>query len=111
MVNPDPIWKGALRHDPNSGGMIFCDFKKLDKQKQVFSHIIHRIGKNLMAGKSILNISLPVLVFSAYSNLQHFAISLSTAPLLLEPVAEESDPLAQLLAVSAWAHTNTVLYV
>lgn len=45
--------------------------------------MLQNIGKNLMSGKSILNISLPVTIFSPFSNLELFGGSLSMAPVLL----------------------------
>jgi len=44
--------------------MIFSDKKKLDDQKKVISFIISKTAKNVMSGKSILNISLPVDILS-----------------------------------------------
>jgi len=44
--------------------MIFRDKKKLKDQKNVMSFIISKVAKNMMSGKSILNISLPVDILS-----------------------------------------------
>lgn len=46
--------------------------------------MIKSIGSNLLSGKSILNISLPVEIFETRSNLERFAYSFTFAPKLLE---------------------------
>jgi len=49
--------------------MIYINQKKIDDQKGVLKFILTKIGKNILSGKSILNISLPVDIFCAESNL------------------------------------------
>ena len=49
--------------------MLFTNEKKLDEQKGVLKFILTKIGKNILSGKSILNISLPVDIFAGESNL------------------------------------------
>lgn len=45
--------------------MIYINQKKIDDQKGVLKFILTKIGKNILSGKSILNISLPVDIFCA----------------------------------------------
>jgi hypothetical protein len=61
----DRDWK----HDMKNGGLLFINQKKMDDQKNVIKFILSKIGKNLLSGKSILSISLPVDIFVAKSNL------------------------------------------
>jgi hypothetical protein len=68
-VKGHPIWKGEWIHDDKFGAIIFVDHKKIEDQKGVLKFILTKIGKNLLSGKSVLNISLPVDIFSAESNL------------------------------------------
>lgn len=56
----------------------------MDDQKSVLKFVLSKIGKNIMSGKSILNISLPVDIFTSKSNLELFSQSLCYAPILLE---------------------------
>jgi hypothetical protein len=44
--------------------MISINEEKLKAQSSVLKDIVKSIGKNLFSGKSILNMSLPVTVFS-----------------------------------------------
>ena len=64
-----PLWTDDWRHDTKKGGLLFVNAKKMEDQKGVLKFILSKIGKNLLSGKSILNISLPVDIFVAKSNL------------------------------------------
>lgn len=63
------IWKGDWKHDDKVGGIIFINQKKIEDQKGVLKFILTKIGKNILSGKSVMNISLPVDIFTAESNL------------------------------------------
>lgn len=49
----------------------------------MFSYILSKMGKNLLSGKGILNVSLPVMVFSMESNLETLAKTFAYAPIYL----------------------------
>ena len=68
-VEGHPIWKGEWKRDLKYGAIIFINQKKIEDQKGVLKFILTKIGKNILSGKSVLNISLPVDIFSAQSNL------------------------------------------
>lgn len=79
-----PIWNDEdWKHDTKKGGLLFINQKKIDDQKGVIKFILSKVGKNLLSGRSILNISLPVDIFVAKSNLELFIQSLCYAPVLL----------------------------
>lgn len=69
MPGKHPLWTDDWRHDTKKGGLLFVNVKKMEDQKGVLKFILSKIGKNLLSGKSILNISLPVDIFVAKSNL------------------------------------------
>ena len=73
--------------------------------------ILTKIGKNLLSGKSILNISLPVDIFAPESNLERLAFAMTYAPIYLERAARESNPVEKFKSVVAFGITNSVLYL
>ena len=81
--NTHPIWKGDWIVDKKEGALIFVNEKKIEDQKGVLKFVLSRIGKNLLTGKSVLNISLPVDIFLDQSNLELFLHSLGYAPRLI----------------------------
>ena len=44
--------------------MIAINMKKIEAQKGVLKELVKSVGRNLLSGKSILNISMPVTIFS-----------------------------------------------
>ena len=73
--------------------------------------LLKSIGKNLFSGKSILNISLPVILFSEESNLSLLCKSYTYAPLLLEKAAQSSNPVDRMKQVIAFAMSLNVAYI
>jgi hypothetical protein len=64
VVKGHAIWKGDWVHDEKNGAIIFVNQKKIEDQKGVLKFILTKIGKNILSGKSVLNISLPVDIFA-----------------------------------------------
>lgn len=44
-------------------GLIYTDEELKKKQRGVLSHMMKQMGMNLIAGKSIMDISLPIKIF------------------------------------------------
>ena len=53
------------------------------------------MGKNLLTGKSLINVSMPVIIFSDTSVLGRFAEAFVFAPNYLEKAGSVNDPLEQ----------------
>jgi hypothetical protein len=81
------------------------------EQKKVLTFIIKRIGKNILSGKGVLNISLPVDIFCRESNIERLAMSFGYFPIFLEKVANINDPLVQMKAVIASAMSSSLIYL
>jgi hypothetical protein len=64
-------------------GLLYIDENVLIKQDQIIGFIIKKIGSNLISGKSIMNVSLPVNIFDPRTLLQVYAYELSFAPIYL----------------------------
>ena len=69
---------------------MFINQKKIEDQKGVLKFILSKIGKNLLSGKSVLSISLPVDIFLDQSNLELFTRSMAYAPSLIEPSVKKN---------------------
>ena len=83
----------------------------MNAQKKVLGYIVKKMGSNLIQGKSILNISLPVDIFSTESNLERVARTFVYAPLILEKAAAMTDPVEQLKQVVIVSLTHSLLYI
>ena len=93
----DPItgnyqFKKDWERDPKTGKFIFLNKEKIAAQKKVISFILSKIGSNIISGKSIMNISLPIDIFEPRSNIERFAYGCSFAPVFLKRASYETDP-------------------
>jgi hypothetical protein len=53
-----------------SDGMLFTNTAVIEKQRAVAGYMIKKIGLNLIKGKSIMNVSLPINIFDTRSILE-----------------------------------------
>jgi hypothetical protein len=70
--------------DVTEGGLVFTNKETISKQRSVLKHIIRTIGANLLQGRSILNVSLPVYIFQPISLLHKLMDTFGFAPVFLE---------------------------
>lgn len=74
-------------------------------------YILKTMGKNLLQGKSIINVTLPVFIFEKRSNLERTAAKLLYAPTYLEKAALSQDPVEQMKLTIAFAMTHLIMSV
>lgn len=64
----NPKWRNYYLRDiweVNSTGELKCvNEEKLKEQHSIMSYVVNKMAANLFTGKSILNVSLPVSIFS-----------------------------------------------
>ncbi|CAD8073577.1 unnamed protein product [Paramecium sonneborni] len=82
--------------DPKKGGLIYTNKKLISDQRSVLLDIIKRMGSNLLSGKSLMSVSLPIQVFEARSFLERMARAQGHAPVFLEKAAQTTDVFEQL---------------
>ena len=105
------VFKKEWIHDDKNGGMIFTNKAVIAEQKKVFKFLLKQMGVNVLQGKSILNISLPIGIFDTRSNLERFAYSYSFAPVYLERAAQLTDPVEQMKQCVPFLLTTTLMYL
>jgi hypothetical protein len=59
---PHHIWRDEWKPAPDTG-LFYINQKKIEIQKGIFKYVISKLGKNLLSGKGILSVSLPVDIF------------------------------------------------
>lgn len=75
-----------------TGGLHFTDPKDLNAQKGVIKDLITSFGSNLLQGKSLVNITMPVRIFEPRSFLQRIPDAWIFAPIYLNRAALTVDP-------------------
>ena len=79
---------GNYERDPINGGIICNDKDLISKQRGILASMIKRIGKNILSGKSIMNLSIPVHVFGKRTLLQQLGYTYGYCPIFLEKAAK-----------------------
>ncbi|CAD8111127.1 unnamed protein product [Paramecium sonneborni] len=92
------------------GGLRFINKKKLDIQKEVITFMLKKLGSNLLMGKSLISVSLPVNIFEKRSNLERACYSLGYL-WLLERAGELSDPLEQIKLVAQFSLAYNIMFL
>jgi hypothetical protein len=86
--------------------LSFTNQEVVDKQRAVAGYLIKKIGLNIIKGKSIMNISLPINIFDTRSILELFAWQNAYAAILLEKGGQEKDPEEKIKYSTAFAVTR-----
>ncbi len=55
-------------------GIEFINQEIINKQRSVMSYMIKNIGGNILKGKGIMNVSLPIYIFDCRSMLESYYI-------------------------------------
>ena len=79
-----------------TGGFIYHNHKVLDVQKKILGYLLKRMGTNLIQGKSIMSISLPIELFETKSHLEKLAYNFTFAPYYLNKANEIDSVLEQM---------------
>lgn len=79
-----------------NGGFIYHNQKVLDVQKKILGYLLKRMGTNLIQGKSIMSISLPIELFDKKSHLEILANNFTFAPHYLNKANESTIVLEQM---------------
>lgn len=83
----------------------------MNEQKKVLTFIIKRIGKNILTGKGVLNVSLPVDIFCRESNLEKLAVCFGYCPNFLEKAAGLKSAAEQMKWIVVTGISNSLLYL
>lgn len=66
----DKLLIKEYKRELGSDGLVFTNHEVIDKQRAVAGYLVKNIGLNLIKGKSVMNISLPINIFDSRSILE-----------------------------------------
>jgi hypothetical protein len=75
----------------NTEGLEFINHEVLEKQRNILSFMVKKMGTNLLSGKSIMNVSLPIGLFDSRSQLEVIAYNTRFANHFMQNVANTSN--------------------
>ena len=76
-------------------GLVWKDYPMISKQRGVVFHLIKQVGANLLKGKSIMSVSLPISIMQPLTLLQRTADAFCYLPCFAERLAT-NDPVERL---------------
>lgn len=91
--------------------MVNMNKEKIKMQSSVLKLVLKRMGKNLLAGKSIMNMSLPIEIFGTDTNLERIARGYIFAPIFLERAAKLADPVDRLKQIFCFGLGFSTSYI
>jgi hypothetical protein len=83
-------------------GLLYRDSETISKQRKAILQLIKTLGSNILRGKSLMNISMPVTIFDKATMLQRAAIDFTYAPIYMKKVYETEDPVDKMKYVVAF---------
>eukprot|EP00340_Litonotus_pictus_P013163 CAMPEP_0170536896 /NCGR_PEP_ID=MMETSP0209-20121228/102406_1 /TAXON_ID=665100 ORGANISM="Litonotus pictus, Strain P1" /NCGR_SAMPLE_ID=MMETSP0209 /ASSEMBLY_ACC=CAM_ASM_000301 /LENGTH=480 /DNA_ID=CAMNT_0010838313 /DNA_START=269 /DNA_END=1712 /DNA_ORIENTATION=- len=92
-------------------GLIYTDLLVIERQREVVTYLVKKIGSHLLKGESVMNISFPVNMFDERSLLDTFAFEQSYASIFLNRAFFCSDFLERLKYVTTYLYSNLHLAV
>lgn len=103
-------WPDVLyERKANEEGLVLTSTLQIENQKKVMSYLFKKIGKKLLNGQSIMNISLPVYIFDKRTMLQIFAYELKETPIILPKVYYIQNKLEKLKYMTVFFLSQFVL--
>lgn len=88
---------------PGENGILYTNTTFLDKQRSLFDYFIRKIGSNIVQGKSIMNISLPIFIFDTRTLLELWVWQNGYSAIYLEKAGESTDPIQRVKYSSIYA--------
>ena len=93
------------------GYLVNHNEEKIKIQSSVLKLVVQKMGRNLLSGKSILNMSLPIEIFGTDSNLSRLAKGYSYAPKFLEEAATIKNPVDRFVKVFCFSLGFSLCYI
>jgi hypothetical protein len=105
-IEYDKLLVNEYERKLGSDGMIYKNQAVISKQRSLAGYLIKKIGLNLIKGKSIMNVSLPVSIFDGRSLLELFVGQNAYAATILEEAGKQTDPLERIKYSICFAMTK-----
>jgi hypothetical protein len=83
--------------------LVYTNKNFLEKQRNMFSYFVKKIGKNIFQGKSIMSISLPIFIFDTRSLLEMWVWQNGYCSNYLELAGKTKIPLERLKYTTSYA--------
>ena len=101
-VDYENEWKKNYTNSPEKSGLLYIDEENKSIMYKTVKYLVEKLGKNILHGKSILNISFPVLIFDKRTLQMAFASEQRLAPFYLTKAYFSNDKIERLKWVTTY---------
>lgn len=85
-----------------TSALEYTNDKVISNQRGILLYLAKKIGVNLLTGKSIMNVSLPIKIFEPRSMLEKVAGDFRFVPYFMKKALEEKEPLERMKLLVTW---------
>ena len=95
-------WKKNYTNSPEKSGLLYIDEEKKKIIYRTVKYLVEKLGKNILHGKSVLNISFPVFIFDKRTLQMAFAFEQKLVPIFLTKAYFSNDKIERLKWVTTY---------
>ena len=106
-VDYENEWKKNYANNPEKSGLLYIDEEAKKIGYEAVKYLVAKFSKNVLQGKSILNISLPVFMFDKRTLHMAFAYEQKFAPIFLTKAALSVDKIERI----KWTTTYLISFL
>jgi hypothetical protein len=101
-VDYENEWKNNYSNSPEKSGLLYIDEEKKNIIYKTVKYLVEKLGKNILHGKSVLNVSFPVFIFDKRTLQMTFACEQKLAPFYLTRAYFSNDKFERLKWVTTY---------
>jgi len=102
-------WKNDYVNSPEKSGLLYINEQDKNKIYKTFKFLVTKFGKNLFEGKSIINVSFPMILYDKRAYSQVLTYEMRTLPYFITRACFSKDKLERLKWIVV--HLFSVLHI
>ena len=96
QIQYEKAWKNDYVNSPEKSGLLYINEQEKTKIYKTFKFLITKFGKNLFEGKSIINVSFPIILYDKRAYSQVLAYEMRQLPYFVTMACFAKDKLEKL---------------
>ena len=95
-------WKNNYSNSPDKSGLLYINEEKKNIIYKTVKYLVEKLGKNILHGKNVLNVSFPVFIFDKRTLQMSFACEQRLSPFYLTKAYFSPDKIERLKWVTTY---------
>ena len=101
-VDYENEWKTNYTNSPEKPGLLYIDDEKKNIVYKTMKYLVEKLGKNILHGRSVLNVSFPVFIFDKRTLQMAFCCEQKLAPIYLTKAYFCTDKIEKLKWITTY---------